>query len=145
MASVFYYHGLAELAGSADWTADTIKVALLMSNTTAGSDTNAQYVTDIGTLDECDDTGGYGRVTLSTVSIERDSANARAEGQADDISFTSLNGDASRDYVGVLIYKEVTDDTDSPVLNYVQFDTSVTASATQVDVPWDAEGIWQLS
>ena len=70
----------------------------------------------------------------------------RAEFDAVDLSFSGLNGDATFDYQGVLIYKHVTADTDSIPWFFVEFSNQpIVKEASQVDVPWNVEGILQLS
>lgn len=146
MASVFYNQAKANLAnGTIAFLSDTIKVALLMTNTTADTqNSGVTYVGDITTLDECDATG-YSRKTLGSKAINVDNGNNRAEFDGADASFTGLSGNATRSIQGALIYKHVTNDADSPVICFIDFASDVAGTATQIDVPWDAEGIFQLT
>ncbi len=146
VASVFYNEAKAAFAnGSIDWDADDIRVALLMTNTTADTEQDTiKFVTDFTTLDECDATG-YARLALANEAVNIDDGNDRAELDADDSSFTSLSGDGTRDVQGALIYKHVTNDTDSPAIAFVDFSADIPSTATQIDVPWNAEGILQLT
>lgn len=131
---------LAYLVTGAD-----IRVALLMTNTTADTDKDSiNFVSNIGTLDECD-AAGYARVALSTEASNVDDTNDRAEFDAVDASFTGLGGDATRAIQGALIIKHVTDDTDSIPIAFIDFTVDVSLAATQIDVPWSAEGIIQLA
>ncbi len=145
MASVFYNEAKGALIdGTIDLDTDDIRVALLMTNTTGDTQNDdVQFVDDI-TLDECDATS-YARVALANEAFNIDDGNDRAEFDADDASFTSLGGDASRDVQGALIYKHVTNDADSPAICFVDFSADLPSTATQIDIPWDSEGIIQLA
>lgn len=132
------------LDGSIDWDTDTIKAALVMTNTTADTEIDVDTVGAITTLDESDDSGSYARQTL-TASVSTDDANDRGEADADNISFTSLTGDATRAYQGILILKEITNDTDNIPIAFVEFPSTIAGTATQVDVTFDAEGVLQLA
>ena len=98
------------------------------------------FVSDLTTLDECDATG-YTRQALAAEAVNKDDANDRASFDADDAVFSSLGGDASRNYVGVVLYKHVGVDTANPLIAYIEFTTPITSAATQVTIPWDPTGI----
>ena len=90
--------------GGLDLDTDDIRARLVMTNTTCDTQVDAiNDLADYTTIDPCDATG-YADVQL-TESAAADDANDRAEFDANDISFTSLGGDASRAYQGVLLYK----------------------------------------
>jgi hypothetical protein len=145
MASVFYFAGMAGLCdGSIDFDGDTIKAALLMTNTTADSENaGIANVDDFGTLDECD-SAGYTRKTLGNPAVNIDTGNARIELDADDVTWTALAA-CTRDVQGVLIYKHVSDDSDSIPILFVDFASDLTPDGSDVTIPWNAEGIAQLS
>jgi len=144
-SNIFNEFKRANAAGEIDLNADDIRAILVMTNTTADTENAGMvYVGDL-TLDECDATG-YSRQALANEAVNKDDANDRAEFDASDASFAGLSGDATRDYQGVLLYKHVTNDADSPLVAFIEFDNQPLAKeATQVDVPWNAEGILQLS
>jgi len=147
MASVVYNEfKRANAAGEIDLNADDIRAILVMTNTTADTENDAKvYVGDLTTLDESDATG-YARQALTTEAVNKDDANDRAEFDADDVSFSGMSGDATRDYQGVVLYKHVTNDADSPLIAFIEFSNQpLSKSATTVSVPWNAEGILQLS
>jgi hypothetical protein len=124
---------------------DDIRAVLVMTNTTADTEDEETLMNGFTTLDESDATG-YARQALANEVVNQDNPNNRAEFDADDVSFAGLGGDATRDYQGCLIYKHVTNDTDSIPLFFVEFSNQPLAKeATQVDVPWDAQGILQLN
>jgi hypothetical protein len=147
MASNMPNSALANLiSGTIDLDTDDIRVALLMTNTTADTEVDAiADLADYSTLDECDSTG-YARVALTGEAVAADDANDRAEFDANDASFTSLGGDATRAIQGALVYKHVdgTDANDLPIC-FVDFTSDIPTTATQIDIPWNAEGILQHS
>lgn len=129
--------------GTIDLDTDDIRSALLMTNTTADTDADADTLSAL-TLDECDATG-YARQALASEAVSTDDTNDRGEFDANDVSFTSLSGDATRDSQGLLIYLHVTNDADSVPICFIDFTADLPSTATQVDVPFDAEGILQLT
>lgn len=147
MASVFYNSAkVAFASGSIAWGTDDIRVALLMTNTTADTENDTiTNLADFTTLDEYDGTG-YSRQALTSEAVNQDNTNDRAELDAADASFTSLTGDATRDVQGALIYKHVDGTAANDVaIAFVDFTSDIPSTATQIDIPWDAEGILQLS
>lgn len=129
------------LSGAIDLDSNTIKAALLMTNTTADTDNDAiSFVGDFGTLDECD-AAGYARVSLGSKVVNQDNTNDRGAFDAADSSFTGLGGDATRDIQGVLIYKHVTNDADSIPIAFIDFTSDIPKTATQIDIPWASAGI----
>lgn len=147
MASAIYNNALKGLMdGSLDLDTDDIRAKLLMTNTTADTEIDAiSNVSDITTLDLADSTG-YADIDMASLAVTADDDNDRAEFDAANLSFTGLGGDATRDYQGVLFYKYVdgTDANDIPI-TFIDFTANIPSTATQVDVPWDAEGIIQLA
>jgi hypothetical protein len=147
MASVVYNEfKRANAAGEIDLNADDIRCRLLMTNTTC--DTQNAGITTVGgftTLDECDATG-YSAQALANEAVNKDDANSRAEFDSDNVSFAGLSGDATRDYQGVLLVKYVDGGSNDIPIAFIEFANQPLAKeATQVDVPWNAEGILQLS
>lgn len=145
MASLVYNNAKAQLIkGGIDLDTDDIRVALLMTNTDADTLADgANFLSNLA-LDECD-SSGYARVALTGEAVNTDDANDRAEFDANDSSFTGLGGNATRAIQGALIYKHVTNDADSIPICFVDFASDIPVTATQVDIPWNAEGILQLS
>lgn len=147
MASVFYNSAKVGFAdGSIDWDTDDIRCALLMTNTTADSENDGiANLDDFTTLDECDATS-YARQQLANEAVNLDDTNDRAELDADDVTFSGLGGDASRDAQGVLIYKHVdgTAANDVPIA-FIDFASDIPSTATSISIPWNAEGILQLA
>jgi len=128
-----------------------IKCKLCMSNNTCATDAldgSVQYLTDVSDLDECDATG-YADTTLTTPSNAVDDANDRAEfddSGAASVVFSGLGGDGTRDYSGVLLYREGGDTgtaTDDECIAWLEFGSAVSKESTSVTVTWNAEGIIQ--
>jgi hypothetical protein len=145
MASVIYNEfKRANAAGEIDLNADDIRVALLMSNTTADTENDTMvYVGDFTTLDECDG-ANYVRKALANEAVNKDDANDRAEFDADDVTWSAL-GVGTRQTVGALLYEHVTNDADSPIIAYVEFSGAVTHDGSNFTIEWSAEGILQLT
>lgn len=148
MANLVYNEfARANAAGEIDLNAGgtTIKVRLLMSNTTCDTENDTiTNLSDFTTIDVSNATG-YADVTLTSKAVNRDDGNNRAEFTADNAVFSGLSGDAARNYVGVLLYKFGTGDADSVPIAYIEFTSPIVKEATQVTVPWDAQGILQLT
>lgn len=145
MASVVYNEfKRGSAAGEIDLNADDIRVALLMTNTTADTENDAKVnVDDFTTLDECDG-ANYVRKVLANEAVNKDDANDRAEFDADDVTWSAL-GVGTRATQGVLVYKHVTDDTDSVIIAFVDFASDVTHDGTDFTIQWNTEGILQLA
>lgn len=134
------------LKGDIVFDTDDIRIALLMTNTTADTETDGIVnLSDFTTLDEADATG-YARQALASEAVNTDNTNDRAEFDAADDSFTGLGGDASRNYQGLLLYKHVDGTNANDIaIAYIPFSSALNSTATQVDIPFDAEGILQLA
>lgn len=132
--------------GTIDLNTHDIRVRLCMTNTTCDTEVDAiADLADYTTIDPCD-ASGYADQALTGEAVNIDDTNDRAEFDANDSSFTGLGGDASRPIQGALIYKYVdgTDANDLPIA-FVDFTSDIPATATQIDIPWDAEGILHLT
>jgi hypothetical protein len=146
MASAIPNSVLAELLKAYLVTGADIRARLCMTNTTCDTEIDAiTNLSDYTTIDPADATG-YADVALASEAAAADDANDRGEFDATDISFTGLGGDATRDYQGVLLYKYIdgTNANDLPVC-FIDFTADIPSTATQVDVPWNAEGILQAA
>lgn len=144
MASVVFNIAKSGVLGAINLTSDDVRAVLCMTNTTADTEIDADTVSALSTLDESDATG-YARITMAGEAVSTDDVNDRGEFDANDLVFSGMSGDATRDYQGVLLIKHVTNDTDSIPIVFVDFTADIAKAATQVTVPWDAQGILQLS
>lgn len=145
MASQIYNEFKEELAkANIDLDGDDIRVALLMSNTTADTENDGMnFVDDFTTLDECDG-ANYVRKALASEAVNKDDPNDRAEFDADDVTWSAL-GVGTRQTTGALIYKHVTNDTDSIPIAWVEFASAVTHDGTDFTIQWNTEGILQFT
>ena len=147
MASVMYNEAKRAIAaGEIDLNAHDIRVALLMTNTTADTENDAiNTVANFTTLDEFDGSGyTSGGVALANEAVNKDDANDRAEFDADDATFTTI-GAGTRAIQGALVYKFVTALSSSIPICFVDFPADVTADGSTLVVQWNAEGILQLA
>lgn len=145
MASLVFNNAKKRIMdGTVDFDTHDIRVLLCMTNTNADTLADgANFLADL-TLDECD-SSGYARVALTGEAVNTDDTNDRAEFDANDASFTGLGGNATRAIQGALVYKHVTNDSDSIPLFFVDFASDIPTTATQIDIPWNSEGILQLT
>jgi hypothetical protein len=116
MASTnFLYDNARELfaTGQINWLTDTIR-ACLVTNSYSPSQANDDFMSSIASANILGSGTGGQRITL---------VNKTATGgacDADDITFTSIGGGANPPSVEALvIYKFITDDTDSPLIAYL--------------------------
>lgn len=147
MGSVVYnYFKQQSAMGVIDLDTDDIRARLLMTNTTCDTENDGvSSVANFTTLDESDATG-YSIQALTGEVVNLDDGNDRAEFDADNVSFAGMSGDATRDYQGVLIVKYVDGAGADIPIAFIEFTNQpLTSTATQLDIPWDAEGILQLT
>jgi hypothetical protein len=132
-----------------DLSSDDIFALLVMSNSTADSDVDAELVADFGTLDECNG-AGYARQAMTPgQAVTADLVNHLAVYAADNIEWEDL-GAGARQIKGLVIYKgtinSADDGTSNELLAYV--DTGgfpFTANGSDVIVEWNAAGILQVA
>lgn len=145
MANFTYTPAKAEIAkGNIDFVNDDIRVALVMTNTTADTEEDTALMNGFTTLDEFDG-ANYARIALASQAVNQDDANDRAEFDANDITFSAL-GAGTRNAQAAIVYKHVTDDTDSIPIAYI--DTGgfpFAPNGNDVVVEWNGEGILQVT
>lgn len=146
------YSKFKQLNAKADIDLDSANVwaALVMTNTTCDTqDSGIEFVGDFSTLDECDG-ANYVRKKLANKAVNLDAANARAEFDADDLSWTTL-GNGTRQLLGVLLYVDADDDgaagddAANTAIAFVEFASTVDPGGGTFSLPWSAEGILQLT
>ncbi|QCC48103.1 hypothetical protein [Halobellus limi] len=130
------------LNGGVDLDTDTIRALII--------DDSAAYTPDIDTHIYVDDVTavanemsgtGYTRKTLN-VSVSTDNTNDQGVVDADDLSYTGLDAGTIQ---GVLIYKEVTTDSDSPVVGwYESADFPLPTNGGDVTLTINASGLLTL-
>lgn len=153
MADFAFTEGLHNtLLGDMEWDAFDIRVALLMSNTTANTDDgtgrDAATLSAI-TLDEMDG-AGYSRSGDIGATLTKGAAGAGnnfSTFDAANITFSgiSLSG-TSRLIQAMLVYRHITNDTDSIPLLYIDSPAAFpyTADGNDLVIAWNATGIMQL-
>jgi hypothetical protein len=136
--SKVYNPGLLKLLdGTIDFENDTIKLLLVDTNHTFTK--SDEFVSDI-VANEASGTG-YSRKTLANTSIALDAGNDRVEFDADDISYTALDAGT---IASAIVYKEVTNDADSPLIADIDF-TDLVTNGSDVDLQVNAEGFFYIT
>jgi hypothetical protein len=136
MAS-FIYNELKKLVlnGGIDFDGHDIRVALLMTNTTADTQNDGiDTINDFTTLDEFNGSG-YVRKALTNETVTKDDTNDRAAFSADNVTWTTL-GAGTRSVAGALIHRHVTNDTDSIPLAWIEF--SATPDGNDFVIKWNS-------
>ena len=135
MASNLYNPGLEKLLdGTIAFESDTINVLLVDTNHTF--DKTHEFVNDVDT-NEASGTG-YARKTLANAAIALDAANDRVEFDADNPSYTALDAGT---IAAAIIFKQVNDDTDSPLIAQIDFADLVT-NGSDVELQINSEGLF---
>jgi len=148
MASKIPNSALANLInGTIDLNSSDIRARLVMTNTTCDTEIDAiNNLSNYTTIDPGDATG-YADVALTGETVTANDTDNRGDfDTSSDIVFTGLGGDATRDYIGVLLYKYVdgTNANDVP-LAYIEFTAVVPKEATQVTVPSSTTNLLQAT
>ena len=134
-----------------DLLGGTVNVALINGTTAyaVANDGTEVFVNDVldgGTTAQEFGGAGYSRKTLAGVTVTADNTDDEGVMDADDVSWSSLDGETIQ---GILVYLEVTDDTDSLLIGYVDdadiADLPLTTNGSQVDITWPGEGIVNLT
>lgn len=147
MASVIYNKALQQIAaGVYDLDGNDIRARLVMTNTTCDTENDGiEQLADFTTIDIAD-ASGYADIDMDGLAVNLDDGNNRAEFDANDLVFSGLGGNATRDYQGVLLYKYVDGtNTNDLAICFIDFTSDIPKQATQVTVPWSVEGILQFS
>jgi hypothetical protein len=134
----------AFLAGELDMDSDDIRVALVMTNTTADTEDDTNTISAFTTLDECDG-ANYARKVLGTLAIVEVPASNKATFGAADSVWTAL-GDGTRQVAGALIYKHITNDADSVPIAYLDGgDFPFDGGGADVTLAWASGIILELT
>lgn len=134
---------VATFNGLVDWEAATIDADLVMTNTTADTETEAATIGDITTIDICDATGCT-RQDVTSPSVSADDVDNEMVWTCDNLVFTGLSGDATRDIQGVIFRYYVDGSTGDLFMLFDDFTADVTSAATQITVPAPAEGFLNI-
>lgn len=131
-------------SGQIDLDTDDLRMLLVMTSNTADTEDDVQFISGFTLLDEFNG-AGYARQALANEAVNADVANARAEFDADDVAFGALSN-GTRSLQGVVIFKFVTNDTDSIPICYLANQTigNFNPGGATITFKWNAEGImWQ--
>lgn len=144
MASfVFNVYATQVFPGTYDLSSATVKVALVMTNTTVDTEKTAQTLADFSVLDEYDG-AAYARQTLASKTITQDDVNNRGVFDAADATFATL-GAGTRQAAGMLILLDL-GGADSANIPIAFIDTGgfpFTGNGSDVAVTWNVDGIVQ--
>lgn len=100
----FYYNPAAVAIGTAQLDLSSDLVMLLVNSGSDGATLRtAATISAFSTLNEHTD-ASYSRVLLTTITVQQDDVNNRAEIHADDVVFPSLAGAS---VIGAVLYKKV--------------------------------------
>jgi hypothetical protein len=131
--------------GAIDLGTDTIEIALINDTIAYTPDIDTEtFVSDV--LDdvvaaECSGTG-YSRQTLA-VTTSTDTTDDEAVADATDLAYTGADFGTIQ---SILLFKTVTDDTDSPLIAHItSADLPLTTNGGDVDLAWATEGVLNLN
>lgn len=144
MSHVYDNAKRAFFAGELDLDSNDIRVIICMTNTTADTDFTADTIGGIGTLDEHNGTN-YVRKACASEAISEDNTAHRAEFTFSAITWTAL-GAGTRQLAGFLVYKHVTNDSDSIPLIWIDTGGFPFASnGGDVTFTPNADGVLQIA
>ena len=145
MADFCYTRAKRDIAlGDIHFDTDDMRVALIMTNTTADTEKDKTFMDQFTTLDEFDG-AGYSRGALNNEAVNEDTANDRAEFDADNLTFSGISA-GTRNIQGAIVYKHVTNDANSvPILWIDTGGFPFTANGGDLVLSWNAEGICQVT
>ncbi len=133
------------LTANVNYSSDTIKFVLCMTNTDADTLRDAVDATNDLALDEFDGSSySSGGVTLSGVAVAVDDANDRCEVDCTDPTPVSY-GAGTRSIEGILVIKFITSLALSLPLHFLDFSTNKTPDGSSFALIIDAEGFLQVS
>lgn len=125
---------------SVTFTSDTIKIGLLKSS--AAPDRTANFVSDVVAGSAEISVSGYSRQTLGSKTVTESDASSRVEYDAADAAFTGL---ASGQTIGwAFVYKEVTNDADSPVICILDL-TDTPTNGGDITIQFNSAGVFTLN
>lgn len=143
MAAIRYSPAAVDFGkGNIDLVNNTLRLILVMTNTTADTETDKHYVANFTTLDEYDG-ANYARKTLAGKTFTEDVANIRGELQFTAVTYSAL-GAGTRAAQGVVLIKFVTNDADSIAIAFFPFSSNFTGNGGDLTLTPDAEGFLQI-
>lgn len=141
MASNLFNPGLEKLMnGSIDFTSDNIQILLVASGYTFSK--AHEFVSDI-TNEVTNNSGtGYERKSLTGKSLALVAVEDRVAYDADNPSYTAI--DTVEDLAAAIIFKQVTDDTDSPLIAIIDF-PDLSTDGSDVELRVNANGLFEVN
>lgn len=122
------------------WAGTSYRVALVTASYTPSADHN--FVADL--TNELSG-GNYARQTLASLTVTENDTDDRAQLDAADTVFSSLQLAAGTPRYAV-VYRNVTNDADSPIIAAIDLGDPPTApTGADFTVAWDATGIIRLT
>ena len=150
MADFAYTRAKRDIAlGDVHFDTDDIRFIMCMTNTDADTNKDAATISALS-LDEFDGGGSHppsfaNRESLANQAVNEDTANDRAEFDADNHTVSSIPA-GTRDIQGILVYQHNTNDADSvPLLWIDSGGYPFTANGGDFINSWNAEGIAQIT
>lgn len=145
MASFAYTNAkLLLMKGDLDLDTADLRVALVMSNTTADTTEDAATFGDITTLDEYDG-ASYARQALGSEATAADNTNNRAEFTAANITFATLGAGTRQAVAALLHVHNATPGLEIPVAYIDTGGFPFAGNGGNVNINWSAEGILQIT
>ena len=151
MADFAYTYGLLAIGlGDVHWDTDDIRFIMCMTNTTADTERDKDFIGSFSTLDEFDGGGSHppafaAREALANEALTVDTANDRAEFDADNHTVSSLPA-GTRDIQGIVVYWHSGSDAASiPLLWIDSGGFPFTANGGDLVLSWNAQGIAQIT
>lgn len=141
MASNLYNPGLLKLLdGTIDFENDTIKVLLVDGSHTYTK--SNEFVSDIVANEVSNVSGsGYERKTLGSKTITLDASNDRVEYDCANPTYTAIDAGT---IASAIVYKEVTNDSDSPIIADIDFADLVT-NGSDVELQVNVDGLFTVT
>lgn len=143
MASYWTNKGLKDLATLA-YASQTLKV-MLVTAAPANAATAADYnfVSDVSGVEATATNYARKTLTLST-PVEDDTNDWATIGATDPSTWTALGGATNNTIVGGWIFRQITNDADSPLWVYLGLTSSLTTNGGDVTIGFNATGIAKL-
>lgn len=124
--------------GALNWASADLRLLLVDAGYTFNKDHD--FVDDV-VADELSGTG-YARKTLAGEATSLDNVNDRAEGDANDVTWTGIDAGTAK---AAIIFVQVTNDADSYLVCYI--DTGgfpITTNGGDLSIQFNAEGVIQI-
>lgn len=141
MADHVFVPALALLSAAA---LSDLRMALVMTNTTADTEIDAENPGDLSTLDEFDGSG-YSRQALTGEAVNVDTGNDRAEIDFADPTFATI-GNGTRQIQGWLVIQNVDGNAANDLNKFYQdFSATINPGGASLTILVDAQGAVQIA